>query len=102
MMIRGTRNIDNQITTGISFVQKLPEFRQDCLPQGSREEELYEMISSPHYLKGNRNIAEGTYTLDSIKKNTFSDIEIQAVASFCGEAPPSDTFPSLIELILMK
>lgn len=93
-MIRGTQNIDNQITTGISFVQKLPEFRQDCLPRGSTEEELYEMISSSYYLKRNRKIAEGTYTLGSIKKKTFSDKEFQAVASFCGEAPPSDTFPS--------
>lgn len=36
-MIRATQNIDNQITTGISFIQKLPELRQNCLPKGSKE-----------------------------------------------------------------
>lgn len=45
-MIRATQNIDNQITTGISFIQKLPELRQNCLPKGSKEE-LYEMIIFP-------------------------------------------------------
>lgn len=77
-MIRATQNIDNQITTGISFIQKLPELRQNCLPKGSKEE-LYEMISSPLDLKRNRKIAEGIYTLGSIKNKTLGDNEFQAV-----------------------
>ena len=65
-MIRGTQRINNQITIGISFIQKLPELRQKCISSGTKEE-LYELISSPYFLKRNTKIGDNINMFGSIK-----------------------------------
>lgn len=50
-MIRGTQNIDNQIVTGVSFVQKLPELKEKCILKDSKSEESYNAIESVTLLK---------------------------------------------------
>lgn len=101
-MIRGTQSIDKQITTGISFIQKLPELRQKCIKKGSKEEELYDLISSPYYLKRSSKISYGVYVLGGIKNRLLSDQELRAVSSYYGEAPTQDTFPSFNRIEIRK
>ena len=101
-MIRGTQSIDNQITTGISFIQKLPELRQKCISRGTKEEELYELINSPYFLKRNTKIGDDIYTLGSIKDKVLSDQEFSAVVSYLGEAPLQDTFPCFKRIEINK
>lgn len=53
-IIRGTQNIENQIITGISFLQKLPELKLSSIPKGSYLETLCNSIEYPNVLIGGK------------------------------------------------
>lgn len=91
-MIRGTQNIDNQITTGISFVQKLPELKQNCILLNTREEKICESIENPHLLKRTSKLDEDIYALGSFKDRSLSTEEFLAICEFLKETPASHTF----------
>lgn len=97
-MIKGTQCIDSQITTGIAFVQKLPELKQKCIVKGSKEEKIYNGIECPHLLKRGRKIAEGVFVLGGIKKRKLNQQEFHTLIDFLGEIPTTDTFPSFNRL----
>ncbi|KAH3704953.1 hypothetical protein DPMN_080015 [Dreissena polymorpha] len=65
-MIRGTQNIDIQIVTGVSFVQKLPELKDKCIEKGSDCEKLYYSIEKPTILKRSLTVEKGFYVLGGI------------------------------------
>lgn len=67
-MIRGTQNIDNQIVTGVSFIQKLPELKEKCILKDSKFEEIYNAIESVTLLKRTQKIEEGIYVLGAVKE----------------------------------
>ena len=58
-MIRGTQ----QILTGVSFVQKLPELNQTCIIKGSFCETLYNSMELPYILKRGEKISASVYIL---------------------------------------
>ena len=61
-LIWGTHNIDSQLITGVSFVQKMPEIREKCIVKGSAEDKLYNGIDMPHLLKRGDKLAKGIHT----------------------------------------
>lgn len=93
-MIRGTQNIDNQIVTGVSFVQKLPELKQKCIKKGSFCEKLYNSIESPCQLKRGDRVDNGIYILGGVKERALTEEENQALYSFLGFEPVSPKFRS--------
>lgn len=95
-MIRGTQCIDSQITTGISFVQKLPELKQKCIAKGSAESDIYYSIENPYLLKRQSKISDGVFILGSIKETKLNIQEFTALKNYLGEMPGNDTFPSFI------
>ena len=52
-LIHGTPFIDSQIITAVSFSQKLPELREQCITPGSEEERLYYGLLHPNKPKLN-------------------------------------------------
>ena len=93
-MIRGTQNIDSQIVTGISFIQKLPELKQRCIRKGSEVSEICSSIENPHAIKRGRMIKTGIYVLGAIHEKELSEEEYSALVSFCGHAIGNVTFSS--------
>ena len=92
-MIKGTQGIDNQIITGVSFLQKLPELRQKCIIKGSREEKLYNSIDAPYILKRNLEIAPGIFVLGAIKnKQKLKEDEFQSMVTYLEEMPTTDEY----------
>ncbi|CAC5363251.1 unnamed protein product [Mytilus coruscus] len=83
-MIRGTQNIDSQIVTGVSFLQKLPELKQNCIEKGSVCETLYNSMECPYILKRMKKIGNIGYILGSIKEITLSASENVALHDFFG------------------
>jgi hypothetical protein len=65
-MIRGSQNIDNQIVTRVSFVQKLPELKSECIENGSECEKIYNSIDSTTILKRSITVEKGFYILGGI------------------------------------
>ena len=49
-LIHGTQFIDSQILTALSFTQKLPELKEQCITPGSVEEKLYYNLLNPNNL----------------------------------------------------
>lgn len=86
-MIRGTQNIDNQIVTGVSFIQKLPELKEKCILKDSKSEEIYNAIESVTLLKRTQKIEEGIYVLGAVKEKLLSSKEQNALERFIGCAP---------------
>ncbi|CAC5361428.1 unnamed protein product [Mytilus coruscus] len=83
-MIRGTQNIDSQIVTGVSFLQKLPELKQNCIEKGSVCETLYNSMECPYILKRMKKIGNIGYILGGIKEITLSASENVALHDFFG------------------
>ena len=81
-MIRGTQNIDQQIVTGISFIQKLPELKLSCVEKGSKMDFLCDMIERPNILKRGKQLGEGIYILGGLKTRLLKDDEFQALGVF--------------------
>lgn len=86
-MIIGTQNIDNQIVTGVSFIQKLPELKEKCILKDSKSEEIYNAIESITLLKRTQKIEEGIYVLGAVKEKLLSSKEQNALERFIGYAP---------------
>lgn len=97
-LIRGTQNIDNQIITGISFVQKLPELKQNCLAKGSAVERLCHSIENPHPIQRGEKIGENAYVLGGIRQRQLSEDEYDALCRFTGNAYVMDSLPSFMRL----
>jgi hypothetical protein len=93
-MIRGTQNIDNQILTGVSFIQKLPELKENCISKDSECEKIYNAIESVTLLKRNCIIEEGIYVLGAVKEKTLSVKELNALEKFLGFASIQNKFKS--------
>jgi len=91
-MIRGTQCIDNQITTGISFVQKIPELKQKCIPKHSKLELLCDSIENPYVLKRTLRLDDNTYALGSVKEKLLLAEEQFAVSEYLQEAIQRDTY----------
>lgn len=91
-MVRGTQNIDQQIVTGISFVQKLPELKRSCVEKGSKMDILCDMIEHPNVLKRGRQLREGIHVLGGLKTRVLKVDEFQALGLFLGVPPLTDTF----------
>ncbi|CAG2218049.1 unnamed protein product [Mytilus edulis] len=91
-MIRGTQNIDNQIITGVSFVQKIPELKLKFIVEGTELDKLYKSIESPNILKRGEMITQGIYILGSIKMRTLTKHALDALCKYLDFAPPNDYF----------
>jgi len=93
-MIRGTQNIDNQIMTGVSFLQKLPELKQTTIEKGSYLEDFYNSIESPNILKRGLKLTHDIYVLGSIKFRKLTDEEHRAICQCLGYDPALEQYRS--------
>ena len=91
-MIRGTQNIDNQIITGVSFLQKLPELMQTTIEKGSYLEELYNSIDNPNILKRGLKLGKDIFVLGAIKKKNITDNEHRAICKCLNYAPACNQY----------
>ena len=94
-MIQGTQYIDNQIITGISFVQKLPELKQKLVAsmfEGSELEKLFNSIECPNLLKRGEMIEKGMYILGGMKLRNISDLEFRKLCAFLEYVPQHEKF----------
>ncbi|XP_053407190.1 uncharacterized protein LOC128559474 [Mercenaria mercenaria] len=86
-MIRGTQNIDTQIITGVSFLQKLPELKLKTIKKGTDLEKLYNSIEHPTLLTRGMKITDNIYVLGSVKTRVLTNEEHAAVCDFVGFDP---------------
>lgn len=94
-MIQGTQNIDSQIVTGVSFVQKIPELKQRFLEntvEGSKLEKLLNAIESPNLLIRGEMIERGVYILGGVKLRDLIEDEYTKLCDFLGYAPVNEKF----------
>lgn len=77
-MIKGSQNLDQQIVTGISFLQKLPELKHICVTKDSYLEYLCNSIDYPNILKRKKELGLGMYLLGGITLRRLSQTELQA------------------------
>lgn len=89
-MIRGTQNIDSQIITGVSFLQKLPELKQTTIVKGSNLDALYNSIENPNILKRGLQLGPAVYVLGAIKEKQLNDKEHRAICQCLDTIPISD------------
>lgn len=85
-MIRGTQNVDQQIIKGVSFLQKLPELRNSCIPSGSYILSLCESIECPQLLKRGEQIEPGIYILGGLLYRELNQAEVNAYETYFGYA----------------
>ncbi|KAK3107448.1 hypothetical protein FSP39_014874 [Pinctada imbricata] len=80
-VIKGTQNIDFQIITGVSFVQKLPELKHEYAPNGSVIAKIYivNQIEFPSTLKRTKKISDGVYMLGALHVKELSSAEHNVV-----------------------
>ena len=55
-LIHGTQFIDSQILTAVSFTQKLPELKEQCISPASEGEKLYDNLLYPNKPKRKQEI----------------------------------------------
>ena len=91
-LIRGTQNIDNQIITGVSFVQKLPELKQQCIKKGTDADRICNAIENSNIVKRKDKISDGIYLLGGIHQKRINDEEFHIISSFLGYCPQKDMF----------
>ena len=86
-LIHGTQFIDSQILTAVSFTQKLPELKEQCITPGSIEEKLYYNLLNPHKPKRKSEILPQAYLLGSLYRKRLNNMEFKAIEMFIGHAP---------------
>ena len=86
-LIHGTQFIDSQILTAVSFTQKLPELKEQCITPGSVEEKLYYNLLNPNKPKRKAEILPHCYLLGSLYRKGLSEMEFKALETFIGHAP---------------
>ena len=86
-LIHGTQFIDSQILTAVSFTQKLPELKEQCITPGSVEEKLYYNLLNPNKPKRKAEILPHCYLLGSLYRKGLSEVEFKALETFIGHAP---------------
>jgi hypothetical protein len=86
-MICGTQNIDNQIITGVSFLQKLPELKQKTIESDSELENIYNSIEHPNILTRGMKISTNIYVLGAVKPYILTDTEHAALCRCVGFDP---------------
>lgn len=91
-LIRGTQNIDSQIITGISFIQKLPELKQKCIVKGSDVEKVYNEIKNSQNLKRGSKIENNVYILGAINSKKLDKEQFALVCNLLHYCPTTDTF----------
>ena len=89
-MIRGTQNIDNQIITGVSFLQKLPELKNTAIIKDSHIEDLYNSIEHPNILTRGVKLSDDVYILGALKTKKLTDTEHNALYKCLGYAPSEE------------
>lgn len=99
-MIKGSQNIDQQIVTGISFLQKLPELRHSCITKETYLEYLCNSIEFPNILKRKKEIGPGIYLLGGITLRRLSQPEQQAYELYLKDTVQKDLFQTLNRLEL--
>lgn len=62
-LIHGTQFIDSHILIAVSFTQKLPELKEQCITPGSVEEKLYYNLLNPNKPKRKSEILPHAYLL---------------------------------------
>lgn len=72
--IRGTQNIDSQIITAISFVQKLPELKEKFIFKDTLEDTLCRSIENLNVIKRGQQIGEQVYILGAVKRKQLDDV----------------------------
>ena len=97
-MIRGSQNIDTQIITAISFIQKLPELKQKCIVKGSEIDILCKIIENPSHLKRGEKLDKGIYILGASCSRCLADDETVALQQFLKHDPIVNTFTSFIRV----
>ncbi|KAK3085913.1 hypothetical protein FSP39_010520, partial [Pinctada imbricata] len=97
-MIRGTQNIDNQIITGISFIQKIPELKQRFIEPDSVMESLCNEIENPYSVQRTEKIGDDTYILGAVKKRRLTDTEFNSMCAFTGNVICNNTVDSFMRL----
>lgn len=85
-MIRCTQNVDQQIIKGVSFLQKLPELRNSCIPSGSYISSLCEPIEFPQLLKRGEQIEPGIDILGGLLYRELNQPEVNAYETVLGHA----------------
>ena len=86
-LIHGTQFIDSQILTAVSFTQKLPELKEQCIAPNTEEETLYYNLLNPNKPKRKLEILPNVYMLGSLYRKRLDDKEFQALESYVGHAP---------------
>ena len=86
-MIRGTQNIDCQIITGVSFLQRLPELKQSTVTKGSDIEKLCHSIENSNILIRGLKLGKHIYVLGAIKMKVLTDLEHNVVCRCLGYNP---------------
>ena len=84
-MIRESQNIDNQIITDVSFVQKLPERKNKCIEKGSECEKIYDLIENTTAMKRTFTVEKGFYIFGAISETALSNDECETIQIFLGE-----------------
>ena len=100
--IKGTQNIDSQMVTGISFVQKLPELKAKCIVKGTFEESLCNSIENPHMLKRGQQIDDQVYILGGVKTKQLDKECLNALTNYLAAVPCKDSFLSFNRLELKQ
>ena len=86
-LFHGTQFIDSQILTAVSFTQKLPELKEQCIAPNTEEETLYYNLLNPNKPKRKLEILPNVYMLGSLYRKRLDDKEFQALESYVGHAP---------------
>lgn len=86
-LIHGTQFIDSQILTAVSFTQKLPELKEQCITPGSLEEKLYYNLLNPNKPKRKSEILPHAYLLGSLYRKSLNEMEFKALEMLIGHAP---------------
>ena len=87
--IHGTQNIDTQITTGISFIQKIPELINDCIEPGTVFEKLVNSLRSGYSPKHKEELFNEVHRLGAKCRRLMSNEEFVAVCDSLQFTPPS-------------
>ena len=88
--IHGTQQIDSQITTAISYVQKIPELITECIEPGSIYENLVHRLTSTYTPKLKEELIKGVFRLGALSFRSMNKEELLAINDCLGYAPISD------------
>ena len=80
-MIRRSQNIENQIISALSFVQKIPELQSKCI-MCTEARILCDNMCDSEYVKKGRQIADNMYMLGSVRERSVNRDEFNVLKTF--------------------